>query len=293
MVNEFVNECPPDKRVQLKRKVASLDDSLPPPDLPANGVEYGVGEFLGIIQTYKRRSKQRGVMIIKMQSLEYNYLKRSRKSVYRVIAEHDRGRIFEFAEEWRELGQPKIMNDDELDFFTESVCKNPGEMNMRECVNDMLIESARKKGHLCAFNMKFNPTTVNNYMALFATKGGISLTDKSIAKTNARWTVEHSSIGTMALIIVVASTHVYVAADEEIEWRQFLSSLPEDSKLLYNMVSDFHGGKPVCVREPHLITNQDDQTEFICKGKQINKSARVRLVDSTVLKTLSTLSVYH
>jgi hypothetical protein len=97
----------------------------------------------------------------------------------------------------------------------------------------------------------------------------------------------------MALIIVVASTHVYVAADEEIEWRQFLSSLPEDSKLLYNMVSDFHGGKPVCVREPHLITNQDDQTEFICKGKQINKSARVRLVDSTVLKTLSTLSVYH
>ena len=122
----------------------------------------------------------------------------------------------------------------------------------------MLIESAIKKGHLCASDMKFNPTTVDNYMALFATKGGISLTDKSIAKNNASWTAEHSSIGMMALIIVVASTHFYVVADEDIEWLQFLSSLPEDSKLLYNMVSNLHGGKPVRVRKPHLITNQED-----------------------------------
>ena len=67
----------------------------------------------------------------------------------------------------------------------------------------MLIESARKKGRLCASDMKFNATTVNNYMALIANKGGISLTDKSIAKNNSRWTAEHSSIGTMALIIVL------------------------------------------------------------------------------------------
>jgi hypothetical protein len=109
-----------------------LDNSLPPPDLPANGVEYGVGEFLGIIQTYKRKSKQRGAMIIKMQSPEYNYLKRSRRPVYRVIAEHYRGRIFEFAEEWRDMGRPKIMNDDEVDLFTESGQRNPGEKNIRE-----------------------------------------------------------------------------------------------------------------------------------------------------------------
>jgi hypothetical protein len=75
------------------------------------------------------------------------------------------------------MGRPQIMNDDEVDLFTESVCKNPGEKNMRECAHDMLIESARKKGRLCASGMKCNPTTVNNYMALFATKGGISLTD--------------------------------------------------------------------------------------------------------------------
>ena len=52
------------------------------------------------------------------------------------------------------MGRPQIMNDDEVDLFTESVRKNPGEKNMRECVNDMLIESARKKGRLCASDMK-------------------------------------------------------------------------------------------------------------------------------------------
>ena len=51
MVKEFVNgHSPPYKWVQLKRTVTSLDDPLPLPVLPANGVEYKVGEFVDIIQ---------------------------------------------------------------------------------------------------------------------------------------------------------------------------------------------------------------------------------------------------
>jgi hypothetical protein len=117
----------------------------------------------------------------------------------------------------------------------------------------MLIESARKKGSLCASDMMFNATTINSHMALFANKGGISLTEKSIAKTNACWTAEHSSIGTMAIIIVVACTHFYVVASDDTEWHKFLNTLTDDSKVLYEMVSKFHGGTPVCVRRPHLI----------------------------------------
>ncbi len=123
--------------------------------------------------------------------------------MYYAIAKHEKGWIFDFAKAWRDMGRPKIMNDDEVDLFTESVCKNPGEKHMQEYVNNTLIQSAMKKGCLCASNMKFDPTTLNNYMALFANRGGISLTKKSIAKTNARWRVEHSSIGTMALIIML------------------------------------------------------------------------------------------
>jgi hypothetical protein len=164
---------------------------------------------------------------------------------------------------------------------------------MKEYVDNMLVESASNKGRLCGDDMKFNPTTINNYMALFANKGGFSLTENSIAKTNARWTAEHSSIGTMAWIIVVATTHFYVVADEDTEWRQFLKTLPNESKQLYEMISKFHGGKPVRVRSSPLITNQDNETEFICKGKQVDKSSRVGWVATTALKAQSTLSMYH
>ncbi len=296
MVNELVNgHSPPapDKRVQPKRKVLSLYETLPTPTPPANGVECGVGEYLSIIQVYKKGSRACGGMIKNMMSPQYSYLNQSQRAVYNIIQEHEKGQMFDFDETWRDSGRPPIMKENEVDMFAEKIRSNPGEKNMREYVNNMLIESATKNGRMCASDTKFNPTTINNYMALFANKGGICLTENSIAKTNSRWTAEHSSIGTVALVIVVACTHFYVVANEDTKWRQFLSTLPEDSKLLHNMVSDFHGGKPVRVRKPHLITNQDDQTEFICKGKQIGKSARVGSVASTALKTQTTLSMYH
>jgi hypothetical protein len=91
----------------------------------------------------------------------------------------------------------------------------------------------------------------------------------------------------------VACTHFYVVASDDTEWRKFLNTLPDDSKVLYEIVSKFHGGKPVRVRRLHLITNQADKTEFICKGKQVNNSSCVGLVATTALKMQSTLSVYH
>jgi hypothetical protein len=294
MVNKFVNGySPSDKRVQLKRKVASPQDPLPPLTLPANEVEYGVGEFLGIIKLFPSRSKEHGVMIKKMMSPQYSYLKQLQSAVYNLIDEHVKGRTFDFTVTWHNNGRPQLMNDNEVNLFAETVLKNPGQKNMKEYVNDMLIKSARKTGCLCGNDMKFNPTTINNYMALFANKGGVSLTENSIAKTNTCWTAEHSSIGTMALIIVVATTHFYPVANKDTEWRKFLSTLLDESKLLYEMVPDFHGGKPVCVRRPHLITNQDDETNFICKGKQVNKFSHVGLVATTAPKTQSTLSMYH
>jgi hypothetical protein len=106
-------------------------------------------------------------------SPQYSYLKRLQRAVYNVILKHEKGRMFNFSETWRANCRPQIMNDDEVNHFVDSVRKNPGEKNMKEYVNDMLVESASKKGRLCGDDMKFNPTTINNYMALFANKGGI------------------------------------------------------------------------------------------------------------------------
>ena len=127
MVNEFVHgHSPPDKRVQLKRKVVS-SDPLPAPALPINGKEYGAGEFLGIIKCYPKGSGERRGMINKMMSPEYQYIKRSLRAVYNLITDHEKGRMFDFNEPWCYGGKPQIMNDEDVECFTESVRKNPGE----------------------------------------------------------------------------------------------------------------------------------------------------------------------
>jgi hypothetical protein len=176
MVNELVNgHSPPapDKRVQLKRKVLSLHDTLPTPTPLTNGVEYGVGEFLSVIQVYKKGSRARGGMIKNMMSPQYSHLNQSQWAVYNIIQEHEKGQMFGFDETWRDNGRPPIMKENEVDMFAEKIRSNPGEKNMREYVNDMLIKSATKKGCRCASDTKFNPPTINSYMALFPYKGGM------------------------------------------------------------------------------------------------------------------------
>jgi hypothetical protein len=127
MVNEFVHgHSPPDKRVQLKRKVVS-SDPLPAPALPVNGKEYGTGEFLDIIKCYPEGSGAHHSMINKMMSPEYRYIKQSLRAMYNLSTDHEKGRMFDFNEPWRDSGKPQKMNDEDIECFTESVCKNPGE----------------------------------------------------------------------------------------------------------------------------------------------------------------------
>jgi hypothetical protein len=57
-----------------------------------------------------------------------------------LITDHKKGRMFDFNKPWRFVGKPQIMNDEDVECFTESVCKNPGEKNMKEYVNEMLID---------------------------------------------------------------------------------------------------------------------------------------------------------
>jgi hypothetical protein len=125
-------------------------------------------------------------------------------------------------------------------------------------------------------------------------KAYLSLINKSNAKTNNRWTAEHSLIGSMSLLIVVALTHFYVVDDEDVEWRGILKQLSEEELMLYSMVSDFYGDQPVRCIAPRYLTNQDDTTYYICECIQPDKSDRLGgLVARASLQSSSTLSIYH
>ena len=172
---------------------------------------------------------------------------------------------------WNNVGRKPLLNDAEVD-AAAIVFKNAGgEKSMKKQVNAILVEKERRNGFLPESNKQYNLTTLSNYMALLATRAGITTTDKSIPKTDSRFTAERSLIGSESLAVVVAMTHFYVTAEESVEHRQMISELPEQDKLFYLMMCALHGNKPVRVRPSKYIFNADDTTDFICEGKQPDK----------------------
>ena len=114
--------------------------------------------------------------------------------------------------------------------------------------NELLVGKTAKiiRGVPIPLGKRYNSTTLSNYAAEFAPRSNImSIIINSIPKTSNRWNTEHSLIELMTLLILVALTHFCVADKEDPERRQQLSKLSDSDKMLYNMVCEFHGGKPM------------------------------------------------
>ena len=310
MVNEYVKNMgsPPStstasnaasssaRKRNLKRK--ALPKSVPDPPMPVNGAEYGVGEFLQIVTSppYFKNSWRRGLMIKKIMSPQFGYVKRGKTAVYDTIKafEHPTNpKTYRFNEPWNNVGRKPFLTMAEVDECVASIKTTPSEKKMNDQIKVMLLKNMIKNGALPATNMKFNPTTIANYKALFAAKGGISLILESLAKCDNRWIQERSIIGSMALIVVVSMTHFYPVAEWDRVYNEYYSKLDAKNRLLHDMVSDFHGGIPVRCRSTHLWFNQDDSKEFICVGLQPNKSKEHGLVAQSALQSKHVDSINH
>lgn len=164
---------------------------------------------------------------------------------------------------------------------------------MEDMINDLLLAKEHKRGGLPESNKRYDPSTISNYLALFAQQEGITVTDDSVPKTKNRWVQEQSWIGSTQYSLVVASTHCYPVMSEDPEWRKELDDIPEDDKLLYRIMSDFHGGRPIRFTPPHNVMNIDETTLFICKGVQPDNEKKIGLVSKAALHTKDKLSICH
>ena len=273
-----------------KRKLPSI---VPDPPIPAGGKsEYGMGEFLQIINSHPKEIRRR--LILKMRRKDCKFVKAGESSIYRLLNAEKCGVRHAFDQPWYTSGrQPKIANS-RIKLCAKKLSNIQGMKHMKDSVNEILVEEEKRNGGLPEAKKQMNPNTVNNYMAIFAQiDPNLTITDNSIAKTNARYTAENSLIQAINLLVVIAMTHFYIAEEEDLKWRQLLSEIPDEDKLLYRLVCEFHGNKPVRARPPHLIFNQDDTTDYICKGTQPEKSSKVGLVSKASLHSKHTKSTYH
>ena len=119
------------------------------------------------------------------------------------------------------------------------------------------------------------------------------LGENSQPKTEARWVAEHSIIGSICLLIVIALTHFYPIEEEDAEMKAILEQMPPSDRWLYEMVEAFYG-KPVRVRDRWLILNSDDSREYACEdGIEPDNSATVGLVAKAALPDRGSLSIHH
>ena len=270
-----------------------------PPPAPANGETYGVGEFL---KHYFARvgSRERGRFVRSVNEKlipnsnaknPYRYVKVARSTIFRMINAHNAGTLFGFDEDWNDVGQRLLMQDKELNKAVEKIKADPTKKEMKERVEEMLVENIKKRGGVPVTNMQLCSQTVRNYLGELASMPGVSLANKSVDDTNARHTAERSLIGSMALLIVIAMTHFYITDEDDVGYRAKMKELSVDELVLSDMVSEFHGNRPVRARAPHLIITVDDTTTFATEGTQPNRTTEIGLVGTSALSSSRTLSL--
>lgn len=81
----------------------------------------------------------------------------------------------------------------------------------------------------------------------------------------------------MAFIVVAAATHFYTTDYEMPDIKNELEAMDSDN----DMVKKFYKGKPLRVRDPSLIMNLDNTTDYFCLGKQQDKKSTEKGVVAT------------
>lgn len=75
---------------------------------------------------------------------------------------------------------------------------------------------------------------------------------------------------------------------------QELEDMDDYTREMYDMVKKFHKAKPIRVRDPSLIINQDDTTDYFCLGVQNDKKSTEKgIVASSGLPVNYTHSTHH
>lgn len=189
------------------------------------------------------------------------------------------------------------MENDDVDEVVEVLAKKVGKSIGKKDVNNILVAHQKKrfeKKGFVALNIpnKLNRTSINNYGAVIASSNKISISKTAVDKSDARFTAENSLMSAVALLIVVAATHFVVVSTEDPDIRKMVNKLSKEDRMLYDMVSEAHGGKAVFPVKPHLLFSQDDKTVYICEGGSGTEPEEWRLTTKVSIKKRGTNAIY-
>ena len=302
-IENFSNEYPP--IAQKKPKLGPNPKSVTPKLLfpttnisphippPANGSTYMPEDVVKIL-TKNGQTRQERAQIIQYM-ISGNKIPIKREGIYKLLKRSNDGK--QIRNTWNAAGRARLLDDTHIDRITNELIHKHGLSIGTETVKKKIMEVQESKavenGLVPILNSnKPCRSSLSNYMALLATQPGINICKQVIDKTKSRYTAENSLISAMALLCVVAATHIFVVPKMISDIYHGIKECSKGVRLLFDMVSKVHGNLPLFVAHPDLVFSTDDTVQYIFEGKGVAKE-KYRLVSSNTTKSSGTRAKYN
>ena len=216
----------------------------------------------------------------------------SKSTIYSLLSNHAKGQII-FGD-FRGGGRPQICSDTDMKRIAESLDAEVGKTYDKSDVKIMIkkiqTEKLKKAGYKNIIDKSICDATVRNYSALLANEGNIAISQSYMSKSNTRYAAENSIRGSIATLGIIAATHFISVEEEDTDIRSEMKLLPESTRTLYDIVTDFFGSAVYPV-EPYLLYSTDDTTEYIFEGTKKQFMPYVLTTKSSISKR-GTSAVY-
>jgi hypothetical protein len=132
-----------------------------------------------------------------------------------------------------------------------------------------------------------------------ADEGNIAISQSYISKSNTCYAAENSIQGSIATLGVIAATHFISVEEEDTDICAEMKLLPNSTRKLYDIVTDFFG-TAVHPVEPYMLYSTNDTTEYIFEGTKKTFTPYVLTTKTSISKRgtsatrkLSTDQVHH
>jgi len=121
------------------------------------------------------------------------------------------------------------------------VGKTYDKSDVKIMIKKIQTEKLEKAGYKNIIDKSICDTSVRNYSALLANEGNIAISQSYLSKSNTRYAAENSIRGSIATLGVIAATHFISVEEEDTDIRSEMKLLPESTRKLYDIVTDFFG----------------------------------------------------
>lgn len=178
--------------------------------VPMNGKEYDKFEMCTILENLS--ASHRAKAIDEMIRLHYVPCKRS--TVYGMLKKRSSNKLL-LNNDWHGRGRPPLLDLTSMDAIVNKIKKHQGKAYSSKDVGKLIVECRKEMVAEAGYSTvgvpeELSETTRRNYTAEFALRQEVSIVNKTVRKTNNRFTAENSIIAAFNLALLIAATVMLV-----------------------------------------------------------------------------------